>query len=104
MSGLGIALSGGGHRATMWSIGALLYLTEVEKNKDVRAISSVSGGSIANGVLAHETTFDKAELESLKAALRPLARHCADDGLFFWGRRTNFYVISLFASVVLGIL
>jgi predicted acylesterase/phospholipase RssA len=49
---LGLALSGGGHRATVFSLGALLYLVDSGCNRNVQAISSVSGGSITNAFLA----------------------------------------------------
>src|SRR5690606_23662757 len=48
---IGLALSGGGHRATIFALGALLYLFDVGANKAVRVVSSVSGASILNGYL-----------------------------------------------------
>jgi NTE family protein len=50
--GIGIALSGGGFRATLFHIGALWRLIELEILPKVDRISSVSGGSIVSGVLA----------------------------------------------------
>lgn len=94
---IGVALSGGGHRATIWAIGALLYLADVGKNADVGAISSVSGGSIANGVVAHEVEYRQVSGARFREAVRPLVRHCAYTGLFFWGPATNGYVISVLA-------
>ncbi|MGI9646626.1 MAG: patatin-like phospholipase family protein [Ilumatobacteraceae bacterium] len=49
---LGVALSGGGFRATLAGIGALRRLAVVGKLGNLRHVSSVSGGSIANGLLA----------------------------------------------------
>jgi hypothetical protein len=49
---IGIALSGGGHRATLFGLGALLYLVDSGKNKEVTAISSVSGGSLTNAFIS----------------------------------------------------
>jgi NTE family protein len=49
---LGLAFSGGGFRATLAALGVLRFLADVDKLRDVRFASSVSGGSIANGVLA----------------------------------------------------
>jgi predicted acylesterase/phospholipase RssA len=48
---VGIALSGGGHRATLFALGALLYLADAGLNAGVRTIASVSAGSIANAYL-----------------------------------------------------
>ena len=49
---VGIALSGGGHRATAFGLGTLLYLVDAGLHRRVAAISSVSGGSILNAYLA----------------------------------------------------
>ena len=49
---LAVALSGGGFRATLAAIGVLRFLADAELLGRVRHISSVSGGSIANGLLA----------------------------------------------------
>jgi predicted acylesterase/phospholipase RssA len=43
---VGLALSGGGFRASFFHIGVLARLAELDKLKDVEAISTVSGGSI----------------------------------------------------------
>ena len=48
---LGVALSGGGHRAALFSLGALIYLRDAGINTKVRSISSVSGGSWTNAVV-----------------------------------------------------
>jgi len=49
---IGVALSGGGHRAGAWALGALLYLADAGLLDQVASIASVSGGSITNGYLA----------------------------------------------------
>jgi predicted acylesterase/phospholipase RssA len=49
---LGIGLSGGGHRATLLGLGALLYLADAGKGSYIRTIASVSAGSITNAYLA----------------------------------------------------
>jgi hypothetical protein len=48
---LGVALSGGGHRATLLGLGALLYIADAGKGADVHTIASVSAGSITNAYL-----------------------------------------------------
>src|SRR5579862_4669846 len=50
--GIGLCLSGGGFRAALFHLGALRRLNEVGLLSKVRTISSVSGGSIINGLLA----------------------------------------------------
>jgi NTE family protein len=48
----GLALSGGGFRATLFHLGTLWRLNELGYLKKIDRISSVSGGSITSGVLA----------------------------------------------------
>ena len=51
-----LTFSGGGFRATLAALGVARYLADIGRLADVRFISSVSGGSIANGVLALQWT------------------------------------------------
>lgn len=104
MTRIGVALSGGGHRASVWGVGLLLYLADVGRQRDVGAIASVSGGSITNGVVAHEMDYRQASAADVRARLRPLLRHIAYVGLFFWGPSTNLYVVTVFAVLGLGLL
>ncbi len=104
MPRIGVALSGGGHRATIWGLGVLLYLADVGRQKDVGVIASVSGGSIANGVVAHEMDYALAGADEVRSKVRPLLRHVAYDGLFFWGRGTNAFVITVLGLLGLGTL
>jgi len=48
----GLALSGGGFRATLFHLGALWRLNELGWLRSLDIVTSVSGGSIINGVLA----------------------------------------------------
>lgn len=50
--GIALALSGGGYRAMVFHLGALLRLNEVGLLGKLARVSSVSGGSITAGVLA----------------------------------------------------
>src|SRR6266849_8384798 len=59
--GIGLALSGGGFRATLFHLGALWRLNELGWIKLLARISSVSGGSITAGMLG-------LKWEKLKAA------------------------------------
>jgi NTE family protein len=51
--GVGLCLSGGGYRAMLFHTGALWRLNELGWLRKLTCVSSVSGGSIAAGVLAH---------------------------------------------------
>ena len=47
---VGLAISGGGHRATLFGLGVLMAMRDA--GREPKQISSVSGGSITNAVLA----------------------------------------------------
>lgn len=49
---IGLCLSGGGYRAMLFSLGGLWRLNELGWLRKIDVVSSVSGGSILNGVLA----------------------------------------------------
>src|SRR5262245_13699121 len=55
---LGLALSGGGIRAALFSLGVVIGLIETGCHRRVRCVASVSGGSILNAVLAHVQSLD----------------------------------------------
>ena len=79
--GMALCLSGGGYRAMVFHIGALWRLYEAGILRDVKRISSVSGGSITAGVLGfkwHKLSFDPARIAEdfipeVVAPLRALA-------------------------------
>src|SRR5215813_9621902 len=50
--GIALCMSGGGYRAMLYHLGTLWRLNELGYLKKLNRISSVSGGSITNGVLA----------------------------------------------------
>jgi predicted acylesterase/phospholipase RssA len=102
MARIGVALSGGGHRATIWGIGVLIYLADAGRQADVGVIASVSGGSIANGVVAHEMDYARASAHEVRSKVRPLLRHVAYTGLFFWGPSTNAFVITVLSLLGLA--
>jgi NTE family protein len=52
MERLGLALSGGGYRATLFHLGALWRLNQLGLLGDLDRISTVSGGSLMAGILA----------------------------------------------------
>ena len=49
---IGVTLSGGGFRATFAGLGVVRYLADAGLLGDLRFASSVSGGSVANGMIA----------------------------------------------------
>src|SRR5215218_9775414 len=50
--GIALSLSGGGYRAMVFHLGALIRLNEVGLLEKLARVSSVSGGSITAGALA----------------------------------------------------
>jgi len=80
MARLAVALSGGGHRAALFGLGALLYLSDAGKGSEVESIASVSGGSLANGYIAQSADFRTADPATLRAALTPFTRQLARKG------------------------
>lgn len=99
---LAVSLSGGGHRATLFVLGALMYLVDAKANTYVTSIASVSGGSLTNGLVGQNVNFretDGTEFRSRVAA--PLATQIANKGTLFAPLLTKFYLAIL---VVTGIL
>src|SRR6266540_74904 len=52
-TGLALAFSGGGFRASLASLGVLRFLADAGLLQRIRYVSSVSGGSVAHGLFAH---------------------------------------------------
>ncbi len=77
MPKIAVALSGGGYRASLFGLGALLYLVDAGKNAEVNSISSVSGGSITNGYVAQQRGYPGTDTASFWRDMQPLARTVA---------------------------
>jgi hypothetical protein len=80
---IGIALSGGGVRAALFSLGVLMYLVKSGLNQRVTTITSVSGGSITNAAIARFGDFSKMSEEEFEPVCRRLAHRLAKQGSFF---------------------
>ncbi len=94
---IGIAISGGGHRATVWGLGALLAVADAGLNDRVVSIASVSGGSIANGVIAHDVDYagPGCTAGEVEDAMRDCLKVMAHEGLFAFGPPTNAYLVQM---------
>lgn len=55
---IGIALSGGGYRALVFQLGVLKYLAEKKLFKDIKIISTVSGGSITPALIFKHSNME----------------------------------------------
>ena len=86
---LGLALSGGGVRAALFSLGVVIGLIATGCHRRVRCITSVSGGSILNAALAHGDRLtglsDTTKFEPLASKL---AASLASRGVFAFSLRT----------------
>lgn len=97
---IGVAVSGGGHRATAWALGSFAALVETGSNADVVSVSSVSGGSIANGAVAKAGDFrEHRQSTAFAEAMQPTLRVVATDGLFFPGPATRAYITTTLGFV-----
>lgn len=67
---IGLALSGGGHRATLAAIGSMLALVDGGLNADVHWITSVSGGSIANAFVSTRCGFRDVSASEFETIVR----------------------------------
>jgi NTE family protein len=82
--GPALCLSGGGFRATLFHLGALIRLNEMGVLSRIRVITSVSGGSIVNGALAARWTDLRADANGVftnfeSVVADPVREFCARD-------------------------
>ena len=105
MAGISVAISGGGHRAALFGMGALLYLADAGKNREVTSIASVSGGSLTNGHLAQTLDYSTATSDQVAAWAKVPALRFSRKGTLWAGPWTWLYLASLLlllAAVVVG--
>ena len=95
---IGVALSGGGHRATLFGLGAMAYLLEAGKGPELSTISSISGGSITNGWLGLEADLTSVRPDDVDALVRPLAHRIARQGTL-WASPYTYLCLLSFAVV-----
>jgi NTE family protein len=80
---LGLALSGGGYRATLFGLGSLWRLNDAGLLRKLDRITSVSGGSIVAGVLAHrwpKLTWDDGKATNfVEQIAEPVQQFCERD-------------------------
>jgi NTE family protein len=78
---IGLALSGGGFRATLFGLGSLWRLNDARLLGKLDRILSASGGSILNGILAHhwrELRFDGGRADNFAQVVAdPVRTFCA---------------------------
>lgn len=88
-----MALSGGGHRATLFSLGALLYLVDAGCNTLVDSVVSVSGGSITNAAVAHGCDFPTVDVEEFDQVAARIASTTVRRGVLFSAASTYAFLL-----------
>lgn len=102
MARVGVAISGGGHRAALFGLGALMYLADAGKSREVVSIASVSGGSMTNGYVALRADYADCDGEAFQEVAAPLARQIAQRGtvMAVW---TTWAYVALLAIGLVGV-
>jgi hypothetical protein len=95
-----VAISGGGHRASLFGLGALLYLADSGLNADVTSIASVSGGSLTNGYVGAHLDYATITGPHFETAMKPLVKRCAVQGTVEWAPEA----VALLVGIGLGLL
>jgi predicted acylesterase/phospholipase RssA len=101
--GIGVALSGGGHRAALFDLGALLYLIDAGKGPQLRSVSSVSGGSLTNAFLGHAADLSTVDSETTWAHARAFATQVARRGTLWAAPVTYLYLGSIVVLIALAV-
>jgi predicted acylesterase/phospholipase RssA len=83
-------------------LGSLLYVVNSGLNRNVRLVSSVSGGSIVNAVLALGGDFSEVEPERFGSVASRLARRMARKGVFFWPGLMRVALVALVSTALLA--
>lgn len=106
MKRVGVAISGGGHRAALFGLGALLYVVDAGKGADLACVSSVSGGSLTNAYAALRTDLRTVGPAAFRAEMKPVARAAATKGTLWSAPLTWAYLLFgglLLAAGIVGI-
>lgn len=101
---VGVAMSGGGHRAAVFAVGVLQYLADSGTNRDVTSIASVSGGSMTNAYVGQQVDFAAVDGPTFEREVTaPLLRQVALRGTLFATRLSKVYLLALVVVVLAGL-
>jgi hypothetical protein len=98
-----VALSGGGHRAGLFGLGALLYLVDVGKGPEIAAVSSISGGSLSNGFVGATCDLTRVEPTAFWREVKPLAQKLGTGGTVWASPLTFAYLVNGVAIVAAAV-
>jgi hypothetical protein len=94
-----VALSGGGHRASLFGLGALLYLVDAGKGAELATVSSISGGSLTNGYVGMTSDLRTVAPDDFRAAAATFARQVASHGTV-WASPLTYAYLAVGAGVI----
>jgi predicted acylesterase/phospholipase RssA len=94
-----VSLSGGGHRASLFGLGALIYLVDAGKGPEISCVSSVSGGSITNGWVGLKTDLYVAAAGDFRTDIAPLAAAVSTRGTV-WAAPLTYAYLALMAAIL----
>jgi hypothetical protein len=100
---IGVALSGGGHRAALFGLGALLYLVDARKGPQLVSIASVSGSSLTNAYIGHTVDLSTVAVQSMWTHARDFACQVARRGTLWAAPLTWAYLASMAILVLLAV-
>ena len=107
MANISVALSGGGHRAALFALGALQYLADAGKNVEVTSIASVSGGSLTNGFVGQTVAYNEVNGSDFQAQVTDrMVSQLTERGTLFAPKLTKFYLALVgvvLASALIGV-
>src|SRR5258708_6302414 len=83
--GFAVALSGGGHRATLATLGSLMAIIDRGLGPKIIQVSSVSGGSITNAFVAQRCLLESVSSDELDDIAAQLATTIIREGVLTKG-------------------
>jgi hypothetical protein len=103
-SSIAVTLSGGGHRASIFGLGVLIYLYEIHKNQSVTSISSVSGGSMTNGYIGKECNFRNVTPDKFQQITSYLWNRLTSSGIVYAALITKIYIFFLLLFSIISLI
>ena len=100
---IGVAISGGGHRASLFGLGALLYLIDAGKGPQLGSVASVSGGSLTNAYFGTKADLSTISSDAMWVKARDFARQIATRGTLWAAPQTYAYLLGIALLVVAAI-
>lgn len=94
-----VSLSGGGHRASLFGLGALLYLVDAGKGAEISTISSISGGSLTNGWVGLNTDLTTVTPDEFERQAHTFAHRIARKGTI-WSFWMTYALLAVMAAII----